>query len=110
MTGKATSEASVSTPEETAPEPAKAPTTEPSGEVAASESTGQEQAPEPQKPQAPDPAAPAASAVPASTKPEPPSEGDKWGKGGEGRQVCGEGLFHSPRLPPLQMSPVPHCG
>lgn len=109
MTGKATSEASVSTPEETAPGPAKVPTTEPSGEVAASESTRQEQAPEPQKPQAQDPAAPATSAVPATTKPEPPSEGDRRevGKGGEGRQVCREGLFHSPWLPPPDVPSAP---
>lgn len=78
MTGKDTSEASVSSPGETVPEPAKVPTTEPSGEAAASESPGQEQAPEPQKPgsQALDPAAPEAAAVPATTKPDPPSEGD----------------------------------
>lgn len=77
MTGKATPEASVSTSEGTAPEPAKVPTPEPSGQVAASESTGQEQAPEPQKqPQARDPAADEAPAIPATTKPEAPSEGD----------------------------------
>ncbi|XP_052592657.1 myosin-binding protein H [Peromyscus californicus insignis] len=76
MTGKATSEASVSSPGETVPEPAKVPTTEPSGEATASESPGQEQAPEPQKPgsQALDPAGPEAAAVPATTKPDPPSE------------------------------------
>lgn len=76
MTGKTTSEASVSSPAETEPEPAKVPTTESSGEEAASDSTGQGQAPEPQKlgSQALDPAAPEASATPATTKPEPPSE------------------------------------
>lgn len=101
MTGKATSEASVSTPEETAPEPAKVPTTEPSGEVAASESTGQEQAPEPQKPQAQDPAAPAASAMPAATKPEPPSEGDeKWGKVEKGGGYAGRGSSTHLGFPP----------
>lgn len=106
MTGKATSEASVSTPEETAPQPAKAPTTEPTGEVAASESTEQEQAPEPEKLQ--DPAAPTASAMPETAKPEPPSEGDREvGKGGDGRRVCREGLFHSPWLP--SSSRCPQC-
>ncbi|XP_075844132.1 myosin-binding protein H [Microtus pennsylvanicus] len=72
----ATSEASVSNPGETAPEPAQVPIMESSGEVVASESTGQEQAPEPQKPdsQALDPEAPEASAIPATAKPEPPSE------------------------------------
>lgn len=78
MTGKDSSEASVSSPSETAPEPAKMPTMESSGEVVASESTEQEQAPEPQKPdsQALDPEAPEASVMPATAKPEPPSEGD----------------------------------
>ncbi|KAM5237798.1 myosin-binding protein H [Ctenodactylus gundi] len=76
MTGKATSKDPVSGPEETAPEPAKVPTTEPSGEVAALPSTGEEQALEPQEPasQAPTPAAPAAPEAPVATKPAPLSE------------------------------------
>uniref|UniRef100_A0A8C5KM36 Myosin-binding protein H n=1 Tax=Jaculus jaculus TaxID=51337 RepID=A0A8C5KM36_JACJA len=71
MTGKATSEAPVSGPEETTP--AKVPITEPSGEVVTSESTGQEQAQEPQEPgsQALGSIAPTA---PAATKSAPPSE------------------------------------
>ncbi|XP_039083481.1 myosin-binding protein H [Hyaena hyaena] len=70
MTDKATSEVPTCGPEEIASESSKAPSTEPSGEVAAVESPGEAQAPTPQEPapQAPVPAAPAAS------KPAPPSE------------------------------------
>ncbi|XP_008828571.1 myosin-binding protein H isoform X2 [Nannospalax galili] len=76
MTGKANSEGPVSSPEKIAPDSTKAPTTEPSGEVAAAESPEQQQDPEPQKPgsQTLDPEAPAAPATLATTKPEPPSE------------------------------------
>ncbi|XP_026938470.1 myosin-binding protein H [Sagmatias obliquidens] len=67
MRGKATREALACGPEETASESANVPTTEPSGEMAAPKSTGEEQAP---KPQEPAPQAPA----PAASKPAPPSE------------------------------------
>ncbi|XP_066889693.1 myosin-binding protein H isoform X1 [Kogia breviceps] len=67
MRGKATWEALACGPEETASESANVPTTEPSGEVAAPKSTGEEQSP---KPQEPAPQAPA----PAASKPTPPSE------------------------------------
>ncbi|XP_069897887.1 myosin-binding protein H [Dipodomys merriami] len=66
MTGKAASEAPVSGPQETAPEPAKVPATEPPGDTAAS---GEQQHPEPGAS-----AAPQAPAAPAATKPAPPSE------------------------------------
>ncbi|XP_077859706.1 myosin-binding protein H isoform X9 [Macaca mulatta] len=68
MMEKTTSEDPACSPEETASESAKVPTAEPPGEVAVSESTGEEQVP---KPQAPAPQAPAA---PVTTKPAPPSE------------------------------------
>uniref|UniRef100_A0A2K5M4M7 Myosin-binding protein H n=1 Tax=Cercocebus atys TaxID=9531 RepID=A0A2K5M4M7_CERAT len=68
MMEKTTSEDPACSPEETASESAKVPTAEPPGEVAVSESTGEEQVP---KPQAPAPQAPVA---PATTKPAPPSE------------------------------------
>uniref|UniRef100_A0A0P6IYV5 Myosin-binding protein H n=1 Tax=Heterocephalus glaber TaxID=10181 RepID=A0A0P6IYV5_HETGA len=84
MAGKATSEAPASGRDETVPESesAKVPTTGPSGEAAASESTGEEQAREPQGPaaQAPAPTAPAPPVAPAApeasaaTKPAPASE------------------------------------
>ncbi|XP_048665678.1 myosin-binding protein H isoform X1 [Marmota marmota marmota] len=76
MTGEATSEATASGPEETASESVSVPITEPSGEVAASESKGEEQAEEPQEPQEPqDPASQAlAPTAPTVTKPAPPSE------------------------------------
>ncbi|XP_045366040.1 myosin-binding protein H isoform X2 [Camelus bactrianus] len=67
MTGKATSEAPARGPGETASESADVGPPEPSGKVAAPESTGGDQAP---KPQEPAPQAPA----PAATKPAPPSE------------------------------------
>ncbi|TEA30971.1 hypothetical protein DBR06_SOUSAS9610010, partial [Sousa chinensis] len=67
MRGKATREALACGPEETASESANVPTTEPSGEMAAPKSTGEEQAP---KPQEPAPQAPA----PTASKPVPPSE------------------------------------
>ncbi|EPY85842.1 myosin-binding protein H [Camelus ferus] len=67
MTGKATSEAPARAPGETASESADVGPPEPSGKVAAPESTGGDQAP---KPQEPAPQAPA----PAATKPAPPSE------------------------------------
>ncbi|XP_077013568.1 myosin-binding protein H [Tamandua tetradactyla] len=70
MTGKGVSEALACGPEETASEPAKVPTTEPSKEAAASEPTGKQQGPKPQEPasQAPAPA------TPTATKPAPPRE------------------------------------
>ncbi|KAM6165219.1 myosin-binding protein H [Erethizon dorsatum] len=79
MAGKATSEASASGPEETASESAKVPAMRPFGDVAAPESTREEQVWEPQEPasQAPAPTAPAAPAAPTAsvaTKPAPPSE------------------------------------
>uniref|UniRef100_A0A8D1FU43 Myosin binding protein H n=1 Tax=Sus scrofa TaxID=9823 RepID=A0A8D1FU43_PIG len=70
MTGKATLEAPDCGPEETASESANVPATEPSGEVAAPKSTGEEQTP---KPQEPAPHVPAPDA-PAASKPAPPSE------------------------------------
>uniref|UniRef100_G1S913 Myosin binding protein H n=1 Tax=Nomascus leucogenys TaxID=61853 RepID=G1S913_NOMLE len=63
-----TSEGPACSPEETTSESAKVPTAQPPGEVAVSESTGEEQVP---KPQAPAPQSPAAS---TATKPAPPSE------------------------------------
>ncbi|KFO24387.1 myosin-binding protein H [Fukomys damarensis] len=82
MTGKATSEAPASVPEETVSESAKAPATGPSGEVAASESTREEHVQEPQEAasQAPAltpttaPAVPTAPEASAATKPAPASE------------------------------------
>ncbi|XP_062067255.1 myosin-binding protein H [Lepus europaeus] len=85
MTGKAASEAPASGPEDTTSEPAKVPSTEPSGEAEASGPTPEGQPPQPQDPasQAPAPEAPAAPAeapteapaeVPAATKPAPHSE------------------------------------
>uniref|UniRef100_A0A2K6GT01 Myosin-binding protein H n=2 Tax=Propithecus coquereli TaxID=379532 RepID=A0A2K6GT01_PROCO len=68
---KTTSEAPACGPEETASESAKVPATEPPGEVAASESPGEEQTPKPQEPASQAPAAPTA---PAATKPVPTSE------------------------------------
>uniref|UniRef100_A0A8D1IK72 Myosin-binding protein H n=2 Tax=Sus scrofa TaxID=9823 RepID=A0A8D1IK72_PIG len=70
MTGKATLEAPDCGPEETASESANVPATEPSGEVAAPKSTGEEQTP---KPQEPAPHVPAPDA-PAASKPAPRSE------------------------------------
>ncbi|XP_006887946.1 PREDICTED: myosin-binding protein H [Elephantulus edwardii] len=70
MTGKATSEASAPAPEETTSEPAKKPTPEASGEVAAPEPPGEGQAPQSQEP-VPEAPAPAA---PTTPKPAPPSE------------------------------------
>uniref|UniRef100_A0A4X1UNT3 Myosin-binding protein H n=1 Tax=Sus scrofa TaxID=9823 RepID=A0A4X1UNT3_PIG len=74
MTGKATLEAPDCGPEETASESANVPATEPSGEVAAPKSTGEEQTP---KPQEPAPHVPAPDA-PAASKPAPPSEALEW--------------------------------
>ncbi|XP_031992445.1 myosin-binding protein H [Hylobates moloch] len=68
MMEKNTSEGPACSPEETTSESAKVPTAQPPGEVAVSESTGEEQVP---KPQASAPQAPAAS---TATKPAPPSE------------------------------------
>ncbi|XP_046535676.1 myosin-binding protein H isoform X4 [Equus quagga] len=65
MTERATSEVPTGGPEETTSESAKLPTTEPSGEAAASESAGEEQTPMPQEP---------APQAPAATKPAPASE------------------------------------
>ncbi|XP_075398249.1 myosin-binding protein H [Tenrec ecaudatus] len=70
MTGKVTSEGPTCDPEEPAPEPAKGPAPEASGEVAAPEVPGEEQAPPPQEP-APEAPAPAS---PMAVKPAPPSE------------------------------------
>ncbi|XP_023586038.1 myosin-binding protein H isoform X1 [Trichechus manatus latirostris] len=70
MTGKATSEAPASGPEESASEPAKVPTPEASGEMAALEPPREEQAPQPQEPVAEAPA----PAAPTAAKPAPPSE------------------------------------
>uniref|UniRef100_A0A452QPL7 Myosin-binding protein H n=1 Tax=Ursus americanus TaxID=9643 RepID=A0A452QPL7_URSAM len=76
LTEEAASDAPACGPLETASESAGAPTTEPSGEAAALESTGEEQAPTPQEPasQEPAPAAPAAPAAPVAAPPAPPSE------------------------------------
>lgn len=113
MTGKATLEAPDCGPEETASESANVPATEPSGEVAAPKSTGEEQTP---KPQEPAPHVPAPDA-PAASKPAPPSEGDK--RGDRWRRVAGmagsggwRAFGHEPLPLPLllpQMSPVPRC-
>ncbi|XP_006159229.1 myosin-binding protein H [Tupaia chinensis] len=76
MTGKASSEAPACGPEEMASESTRVPTTEPSGEAAVPESTGEDQAPEPQElaSQAPAPAAPAApAATPAPASEDVPS-------------------------------------
>jgi hypothetical protein len=78
MTGKTNSEILDSGPQETAPELAKAPATEPSGETAASEPIREEKSLESQEPtsQALATNTPAAPASPTATKPAPPNEGD----------------------------------
>lgn len=114
MAEKALSETIASGPKETASESAKVPATGPSGEGAASESTGEGQASEPQEPQASVPTPPTASATPAAsiaTKPAPPSEGDQRGaewSGETGMQggAPGPQPLHLTLASP-QMSPAP---
>ena len=122
MTEKATSEAPACGLEETTSESAHVPLTEPSGDTAAPQAPGGEQAPrgqqasDPQESarQPPDPAASAAPAGPAATDPALPREGDEswggrggWG-GSHGRERRGaRSRLQTPSPPPASPSDVP---